>query len=64
MKLEVHKLGYIELQNNYKRIWNSLASSFVDSGAGNVLSILCFCPLILNSKNKFIIAKLQYGCGA
>ena len=48
---------------------NSVVSSFLDSGGGLVLSMVCFSPsikslhykllLVLNSENKFIIAKLM-----
>ena len=56
---------YFELQNIYSWIPNpiripifssELASSFIDKGAGLVLSIWFI--LVLNSKNKFIVAKL------
>ena len=37
---------------------SELASSFIDSGAGLVLSIWFVLSVVLNSKNKFIVAKL------
>ena len=38
---------------------NSVVSSFIDSGAGLVLSMVRFSHIVLNSENKFIIAKLM-----
>ena len=55
---------YFELRNIYKRIPSSiripifsseLASSFIDSGAGLVLSIWFVLAIVLNSKNNFIV---------
>ena len=65
---------YFELQNIYKRIpspiripifSSELASSFIDSGVGLVLSIWFILAVVLNSKNKFIVAKLTVSvwCG-
>ena len=33
-------------------------SLFIDSGGGLVLSMVRFSPIVLNSENKFITAKL------
>ena len=58
---------YFELRNIYKRIpsliripifSSELASLFIDSGAGLVISIWFVLAVVLNSKNKFIVAKL------
>ena len=58
---------YFELRNIYKRILSpiripifssELASLFIDSGAGLVLSIWFVLAVVLNSESKFIVAKL------
>ena len=41
---------YLQLQNIYKRITNSVVSSFIDSGVGLVLSMVCFSPSIEQQK--------------
>ena len=54
-------LGFrsLDLQNIYKCITKSVVSFLTDSGAGLVLSMV----IVLNSENKFIIAKLTMWVG-
>ena len=54
---------YFELRNIYKNefhpIFSSeLASSFIDSEAGLLLSLWFALAVVLNSENKFIVVKL------